>query len=335
MLVGMYTVAELEARITELRQKLMYRELCVYAGRSDRSIGADVRRGVWVRVVHGAYMLRVQWDELREEDRLLARTLAVARMNRGRTMLFSHHSAAVVWGFPLYRFRAGPVHVLASYASPGKSSGRVTRHLGECAEDEIRQVAGLFVTAPARTLVDLARSETPEVAVGCADAAVRAILNARRDAPRRAIEEWRAAQLDGLEPLRGRPGMRRARRVVAFADPRADTVVESVSRLQLARLGIRTEIQVPVHALNGVTYWVDFEFCEQGIFGEVDGAVKYVDGAGRAARQALIREKERQDQVCGVARKRMVRWMPSEISTAQRLGRRLLDFGVRVPMFEV
>lgn len=332
----MDTMVDLQQRIRRLREKLLYRRHLVCDGMSDGRLRAAVAQRDLVRVLHGSFMPRSAWEGLREEDRLLVRTLAHAHMHPDSGAVYSHHSAAVVWRLPLYANRDERVHVLTRLSSRGRSSASVIRHALEYDEDEIVEIAGLRVTNITRTLLDIARQSSVELSVACADAGLRMLFGASRvgGSP---VSEWRGAQLERLDAWRSRPGVARARRVIAFADPRADSVAESVSRLQFARLRLEVEIQVRVVGPRGRAYRLDFEFPGQRAFGEVDGAVKYESPEflrGRTPLQALLDEKEREDQVRGVTGNRIVRWMPREAATARRLGERMLAFGLRVPALE-
>ena len=109
---------------------------------------------------------------------------------------------------------------------------------------------------------------------------------------------------------------------------------ESVSRLQLARLRVPHEMQVPVFVGEKLAYWVDFEFTGQQAFGEVDGSAKYLDPAfrnGLSAAEVVLEEKRREDEIRGVTGKRIVRWGVDHLGSARDLGKRLGDFGIRVP----
>jgi hypothetical protein len=65
--------------------------------------------------------------------------------------------------------------------------------------------------------------------------------------------------------------------------------------------------------------------------------MKYADKellGGQTPAQRVISEKRREDDVRGVTGDRIVRWMPDAIGTAERLGRRMLAFGLQVPAMQ-
>lgn len=320
-----------------MREKLFFKDQLLASGTTERRLYGDVCDGALVRVVHGCYMTRHNWEKLFPADQLLARTLAVARNSEGKAPVFSRFSAATIWGFPLFRYQPGRVHVLSPPNALGRSSKSVTRHFEAWCEEEVTEVSGLRVTDISRTLVDLARYASPELAVGVSDAGLRLMFGPGRDAAWSAVSEWRGLQLERLAAMRGGRGVRNARRVLGFADPRADSVVESVSRLQFSRLRMDVEIQVPVLGPEGQQYWLDFEFLGQQAFGEVDGATKYTDTEmlrGRTSNQVVLQEKRREDDIRGVSDKRIVRWMPDVVSNPEMLGKRMRAFGLHVPGME-
>ena len=95
-----------------------------------------------------------------------------------------------------------------------------------------------------------------------ADAALRAGLE-------------RPALDTALRRARGWPGVPAARRAVAFADGRSETVGESRSRVAIALAGLPAPaLQWPIR-LGGSTACTDFGWARQRTVGEFDGKVKY------------------------------------------------------------
>lgn len=300
---------------------------------TDLELAALIRSREFVRVLRGAYMRTAQWTTLFPEERLLARSLAANRLTPDNQWVLSHHSAAALWGLPMFGLRDTRVHVVSSPARPGKST-RVVRHSHlQLAAGEIITIGEARATSLERTLVDLAHDAPAEIAIGAIDAGARRLLNLKRAGDRLAVQAWRTARLGPLEQSR-RAGVRRARTIMGIADPRADSPAESVSRLQLHRLGVEYEIQVPVRLRGRTTAWMDFEFRGQEAFGEVDGVSKYTSAqlrGSRTAEEVVLEEKLREDEVRGTTGKRVVRWSPRDIAQARVLGARLQRFGLHVP----
>lgn len=334
------TLRQREAAIEHIRGLLRFRQYLLDDGMTDVQIQRLVRQQRFVRVIPGCYVAQDQWRQLHIEDRILARTLAIAhgaRTRRGQTPVFSHQSAAAIWGLPLYGCRNIHAHVLTSRDARGRRNESVIRHSTQFTDLDTCEVAGLTVTSVSRTVLDLARLGTRELAVASADAALRMLFGAGRDARPASVAAWQEEQFETLARMRGSYGVAAAREVLRFADPRADSVLESVSRVHLRRLRIAAEIQVKVPGVHGKTYWVDFAFTDQQAFGEVDGAVKYSRPdylSGLRAEEVLLAEKEREDQIRGVTGHRIVRWTARDCASAAKLGARLKAFGLRVPAFE-
>lgn len=319
-----------EERIELVRQAVGFRRSLHAAGTHDRELRAAVADGELVRIAPGAYVAADRWRGWFREDRQLARVIAADFNGRGRRQVFSHFSAAAIWGLPLYGFDSDRVHVVVPGEAP-RSTRRVLRHSGDYDPSSLAEIGGLLCTDIDRTVVDLARVAPPELAIGCLDAGLR--LKFGRDV-RHAQDGWREATLARLEMLCGHRGVRRAQRLIRMADGRADSVAESLSRLQLRRLGYEVEIQVEVPAPHGGAYHVDIEFLGLRLFGEVDGEVKYTDRSfrnGQSVEQVMLREKAREDWVRGTTGNRMIRWGFRDVGTAQKLAARLRAFRVPPP----
>ena len=215
------------------------------------------------------------------------------------------------------------------------SAPDVMRHVATIDADDIVIRHGIRCTSLRRTVFDVARTLSTEAAVSCADAAERMMIERGREWDLAARDSWRAGLRELVESATGARGIRFARRVLAFADGRAQLPGESVSRLQLARLGFPPpQLQVPVPAQDGGTYFVDFGLREVRAFGEFDGERKYFDEAlrrGVSLEQVLFEEKKREDWIRGTTQWRLARWGDEHSRTPARLAARLAQFGIRPP----
>lgn len=232
------TVADLSPAIHSLRSLL-----CM--GWTERAIDREARGGRLQRIRRGWYMDAAEWRDLWTEGRHLAHSIAVARDSAGLIPL-SHTSAAVVWGLPLYRTR--PVRVHETCASPSRVSSGVDvhRHVAPLPAADVVMRDGLRVTSLARTVLDCIRVLPPEAAVALADAAERTMAQVRRDWDEDAVAAWRRGMEGRVLLTAGARGIRQARWVSAFADGRAQLPGESVSRLQLVRIGFAVpELRAP------------------------------------------------------------------------------------------
>lgn len=296
---------------TTLRLAAQVRRL----GHDTHERGADGRT-VWVRVRRGVVLPRSTWEPLTPEQRHAAFVHATALRMRGEAPVFSHSSAAAVWGLP--RVTAWPQLVEVTRSGRrARSSGLIRRHALDVPETAV--VAGLTVTTLARTLVDLARTEELQDAVAAADHALH-------------HKQCSSAELLGevsrLEP--GVPGRARAQLAIDLADSRSMSVGESLSRVQMFRLNLpRPRLQVRVEDADGLVGYCDFGWV--GVMGEFDGRRKYglVEGSDpREAERVLWREKRREDRIRARGH-RMARWVWADAMHPHQMARILADQGVR------
>jgi hypothetical protein len=309
------------------------REEVLDAGMMERELAAAVTHGRLMRVHRGAYVDAEAWDSLWPEGRQLVRLCAVRRASPGRGPVLSHLSAAALWGLPLVGPVRDDVHTAIRSRRHTRTEAGVVRHHMALDEADIVQRHGLRCTSLTRTVFDLARLLRPEAVVAAGDAALRLVSVEGHAVDLDAVAAWRA-EVDGL-CAPGLRGVRRARWIGAFADGRAQLPGESVSRLQLHRLGFRDiDLQIPIVGSDGARYFADFGFLRSRAFGEFDGEDKYLDAELRmtaTATDAVMAEKHREDEIRGVTGWRVVRWGSRHIRTPEDLGRRLAAFGIRPP----
>lgn len=313
------------------------------AGWTSRRLNAAVDSGQLVRVRYASFVDASTWQHLRSEDRhLLAVVAASERMAADR--VFSHSSAAVVWGLPLWGMNPQRVHVSGG-ADDARTHSRargpkhpLTAHHSSAVPSHDRAVVeGLSVTSLERTVLDLARSVQPASALAIADAALRRVMNMdRRDGYDESIAgAWLLGLRERLGRFRGGRGVVRARSVLPLADGRAESALESVSRYRMFEIGMpRPALQVPVPAPGGGHYFLDYELTWAGAFGEADGQSKYVDPSllrGRTTEEVLLAEKDRHDWVQATTGKPIVRWGADSVRDAAGFAARMRAFGIRVP----
>lgn len=309
------------------------RERLLDEGMTERELAAAVEQRALRRVHRGAYVDAQTWDSLWPEGRQLVRVCAVARASLGGDPVFSHLSAAALWGLPLMGPLPDDVHTAIRSRRHTRTEAGVVRHQISLEERDIVRRHGLRCTSLTRTVFDLARLLRPEAVVAAGDAALRMVSVDAHEVDLDAVAAWRA-EVTGLCTA-GLRGVRRARWIGAFADGRAQLPGESVSRLQLHRLGFRdVDLQIPVVGSDGARYFADFGFPRLRAFGEFDGEDKYRDAELRmttTATDAVLAEKHREDEIRGVTGWRVVRWGFRHIRTPEDLGRRLAAFGIRPP----
>ncbi|GGD79817.1 type IV toxin-antitoxin system AbiEi family antitoxin domain-containing protein [Microbacterium murale] len=312
---------------------LRSRDDIVATGITDRQLRSLVATGTFVRVHRGFYVDGASWRELWAEGRHLLRVISHARSSPGESPVSMQMSAGVLWDLPLYRVSDRVVHTLIRGARHTRTVAGITRHDVEVADNDIVERHGLRCTSLTRTVFDMVRTMPPEAAISAADAALRmmAVSGRRQDAA--AAEQWREELLRLAAP--GFRGVRKVRWAVGFADGRAQLPGESVSRLQLSRLGFHDiHLQVPVVGSEGDRYFMDFGFPRSRMFGEFDGEGKYLEPELRETPtpvDAVLAEKRREDDVRGVTGWGVRRWGSVHIKSVDALGARLTAFGIHPP----
>lgn len=239
-----------------------------------QDVAAQVRRGRWHRVGHGAYVSAITAEDRRQV--VLARIAGTHRQLRA-PHVFSHDSAALLWGLPLWSDPAF-VHVYQAHRPGRGRDPGIRRHLGPVAPDEVTRMAGLPATSLERTVLDCLRTMRPLAALVVVDAGLRA----------GALPE-RILRMIDADP--GGRGTAHARAVLDLGDAGAESAQESAVRFVLLRAGLpqpQTQVRVDTHA---GTFWADVGWEEWRVLVEYDGRSKYT------GIEALIREKRRHDAI--------------------------------------
>jgi len=319
-----------------IRTSLRSRASLVAAGWTDKQIRAAVRTRDIRRVHHGWYILQSLWDGLFWEQQHLAHVMAVVDDARAPGPIAAGESAAVVYGLPLYHHRPARVHVICNADERVASTADVMRHYGPLEDFEIAEVNGIRCTSLARTVVDVARTCDLETAVACADAALRQVA-VNDDDPfdycEDAAEDLRREMRAVIDRMPRSRGIRVARWVVEFADGRAQSIGESVTRLRFVQLGFRVpRVQVRIDGPNGAFYVVDLD--AEYWWVEFDGSSKYLDPqlrSGLSAGEVVVAEKKREDWIRAVSGRMVVRLGDEHIVTLDACAQRLAEYGIVPP----
>ncbi|RYV50614.1 hypothetical protein EUA98_12765 [Pengzhenrongella frigida] len=213
-------------------------------------------------------------------DLALARIAAVSRQLR-TPFWFSHESAALIWGCPLWTAPA-TTHIIQTVQPSDHGERSLTRHAMALVPADRRVLRGVPVTSLERTVVDCLRQLAPRDALVLADGALR--LGADAEALR--------ARVDALAGGRGVVG---ARTVLDHADGRAESPWETFVRYLLLRHGLpRPELQIPIHTRLG-WFRADLGWLAFKLLIEVDGFVKYSTSDDPA--RVVFEEKRRHDAI--------------------------------------
>jgi hypothetical protein len=269
--------------------------------RDLRLRGEDVRfmgTDPLTRLRRGVYVDSLEWERAGREDRHVFAIDAVAATRRTQPV-FSHVSAAILWGIPIIGQHLFAVHLAASGRSVARSKNDVVWHHEAVADDEIVELDGRFVTSYPRTLTDLARTLPFTAGVAALDHGCRERTTDRHG---RSIDGMPQSELaEALTRLGAASGIRRARASLEFVDVRSGSPGESVSRANMHLLHFPPpELQVRFARGDGGVDITDFDWPEHRVFGEFDGLGKYLKPElmnGRTEREVVMAEKERENRI--------------------------------------
>lgn len=296
-------------------------------GGADRGLRRSAARGETVRVARGRFLREAEWAALDLDAQYKTKIHAWVETTRAR-QVFSHWSAAALWGYPIIGAWPRRLHVTMGLNSGQRSTPGVVRHLAEFGEDDVVERDGLFVTSPARTIIDLARGAGFATGVAACD---RALAPAEPGTGTNLHVE-REVLLEAAARLAGQRGVRRLRGVAEFGDGRSGSAGESFSRVQIARLHLPApDLQVEVVDLDGNTWHADFGWKGVGLLAEFDGLAKYTRNRylkDRAVADVVIEEKLREDAMRLASGCRMARWTWSVASDLTQLRRLLVGAGL-------
>ena len=287
------------------------------AGYDHRDIAIAIRSRAWVRVRRGVLStadLPSAGDEFARarEEHIRVAAADYLNLRTTRAVALSHETAAALHDVKLLGTLGDTRPSLTM--PPNSPSVTAASHVHRAAlpSDAVVSRDSLPCTAPARTVVDLARSRPFRDAVAAVDSA----LNQRRVT---------AESLARLHAVCGRwPGASRARRVLDFADGLAESPYESLARVLCVEQGVpRPTPQLQVTGADGHQYWCDLGWEEEWTVLEVDGFTKYVTRKGNDPDRVHFAEKVRSDMIVEAGYE-LVRVTPLE------LVRRGTDVGPRV-----
>jgi hypothetical protein len=241
-------------------------------GWSDPAVARALTSGYLARPRRGWYA-RPGADA----DRAAAHAVAHARAGT----VLSDRTATMMHGLPIVGARTPVPELTVPPRWPGNASGAHLRRATLRPED-VTVVDGVLVTSIARTLVDLGRHRSTACAVVALDAALHD--------GRVTIDEIEAV----LRNCWNWPGIRRAQRAVRLADARAESPLESVSRLVMGWLGLPPPQLQPLilDRYGAPVARLDFYWDEFGVAGESDGRAKY-----RKNEDERDNEKDRQEHL--------------------------------------
>jgi len=284
-------------------------------GMTDWQVRRLLNDGVLVRlrrnVVVGACLVERASADRKAAHELALKALLVAYPDAAA----SHESAALASQLPVFAVPPVPIATRAAGAWRGGLSGRI--RIAPLPPEHLTTASGVSCTTVPRTVVDVARTATLMQAVVVGDAALRE----RRCTP--------TDLADMVSQLESWADVGKAREAVNFLDARAESPLESISRVAMHEHCLPPpEPQVWRRGASGKWYRVDFYWEQFRLIGEADGKVKYgFAEPDQAADEAVWQEKLREDDLRD-ADEQVVRWTYGQMvsqttATIDRLRRRM------------
>jgi hypothetical protein len=245
-----------------------------------------------------------------ERQHMLQARHVAARLGAGSVL--SHQSAVLLHGLPLWGAPLGNVQVTRVGTSSTRVRAGVKSHRRSLTDGEVTMVGALRVTTASRALVDLACEAGFESAVCSMDAALRTGAAST------------STLTAALERVDGQTGAGNARRAVAFADARSESVGESRMRVAIVELGVRSTVlqQEFRGTAGGVIGRVDFWWPAERVIAEFDRLVKYRGSMGRPV-EVVVEEKLREDALRELTGAAFVRVVWPDLQARDQLDRKL------------
>jgi hypothetical protein len=272
-------------------------------GYDPEELARMLRDGTISRIRRGAYARAMDCDADKSIDSRHRRLILATVPQLDSQAVVSHGSAALLHGLPTWPEATSRVHVTRNRRGGARRRTLVEVHGAPLDRAEVRLVDGIQVTSLNRTVLDLARTLPCEQAVAAGDRAL-------------ALGLTRTELSDGLQRMRGWPGIGSARRTVGFLDVRSESAGESVSRVRLHEAGLPAPIpQLEIFDNSGrLVARVDFGWKERRTIGEFDGKAKYSEllKPGQTARDAMLAEKRREDLLRDLGWQ-VVRWIWADL----------------------
>jgi hypothetical protein len=305
-------------------------------GIDSRALQRQVASKQFVRIRRGVCVDTGTWNAADARGHHVLRMRAV-EATRTSPAVFSHLSAAALWGLPIVGQWHTQVH-LSSAGRPGlHSKNDVVCHREDVADDEVTQLDGMLVTSLERTLLDVARTISFASSVAMLDYGTQRRVKLPSGATIPGIEK--PALLESVASLGPVAGVRRARLAVDFCDNRSGSVGESLSRVDIHLCGFPPpELQVVFPRRGGGKDIVDFRWEQRQenrtlrLLGEFDGKVKYTRDEytqGLPIEEVVWQEKLREDRLRASSGHDMVRWTWDMALRREPLRQLLLNAGLR------
>jgi very-short-patch-repair endonuclease len=236
------------ARTATRQNGALTRKQLVKAGLDDSGVDRRARNGLLHRIHRGVYVLG-------HEAFAQYACESAALLAAGERAVVSHATAASLWGFAPPTAPDADIHITTIGAKVRSRPGLIAHRSNTLEARDIRRLHDLPVTAPARTLFDLAATGYRDLDRAFGDAHAQRLVNARE------IEQL-------LERVGPRAGSRALRSLLSdnasgFTRSKAEHILRSLLR--------SANLPLPRFNARVAGYEVDAFWPEHGLVVEVDG----------------------------------------------------------------
>lgn len=292
---------------------LLTRQELLAAGYDGRAIARMVASGTLHRVRHGWYTSGAHWAGLDQVGRRLLTARAVLGSAQTPTVL-AGPSAADAFGVPVWDL-GDDVHVARLDGRADRRQAARVPHCSTLLVEDLTFRRGLPVTSGTKTALDVVTLTDTEHALVVMDGLLRAGETTIEHLERRGRSMSHDPHSLNL-PI-----------VLSRADGRHESAGESRSDWLMWRHRIPQPIpQLEIRdRWGGVVARVDFAWPELGVFLEFDGKVKYqrYRRPGESVTDAVLREKRREELVCGLTGWRCLRIVWADLHRPERTAARI------------
>lgn len=301
------TVAAIRARGGAVRSSAL-------PGVTRSQVRAALTAGVLISLRRGVVAVADDWwaatPAARHELALQAALLAYPESWASHTSALQVHGVEVLAPFTP---DGCPVVHISRTGTTVREPGLVV-HGQAVRPSDVTEVRGLPTSTLVRATIETSARRSLEQAVAVMDAGMRRRLaQTHADARRAALDPSIRAALwdewdDAIAPYTRHRWVTTVREALRWAEPAAESYLESISRVRMVENGIpRPACGVPMLGDDGRTYWLDFWWERARVAGEADGRLKYRDP------QRVLAEKDREEAL-SVSVTRFVRWgMPQVV----------------------
>ncbi|MEO5653984.1 MAG: type IV toxin-antitoxin system AbiEi family antitoxin domain-containing protein [Marmoricola sp.] len=229
------------------------------AGLHPTQVSGLCEAGILRRLLHGVYVVAQIPDSLELRSAALRLVVPSDAVVTDRTAGWLHGAPMVL--APNDHLATPPVSVFLNRKGARLRNGLARSGQRLLRDEDVVEINGVLVTTPVRTACDLGRLLHRDSALAALDAMLRL---GRFDSD----ELW-----DSIGHLKGMRGVRQLRALAPLADPRAESMGESVLRLRWLDIPSlpRPELQIPVARPGRWPYRVDLGVEELLMGFEYDG----------------------------------------------------------------